>query len=155
MYEIKESKYTDLFELIDEAKKLNAFVQSKEDKMIFLDCMKELENISECYFFLYIKDNSVPIGFAIILPYKDNKILSIGPIYIKEKFQGQGLGKQLVEELIFWAKNNRKIGLFTKTWGENIRSRKIFVELGFSFLKEEKNVRMNGDSTIQYLIKWN
>ena len=151
-YKLKEVKYTSLIEMIYEAKRNNAFIPLKDDDEIFLDYMKQLEGTKGCHFFTFHQIDSQTVGFATILPHKDEKILSIGPIYIMKDFQGQGLGRKLVVELISWAKRSGLKGLFTKTWGENIRSRSIFEGLGFKFKKEKLNDRVNGDSSVHYFL---
>jgi RimJ/RimL family protein N-acetyltransferase len=154
MCKLLEVAYSDLSDLIQEAESLKAFLPSKSNEFSFLDSMGKFEGSSGSHFFLFVQGDAETVGFATILPYKADEILSIGPIYVKKKYQGQGLGKTLVEEIISWAMNRGLKGLFTQTWGENERSRRVFEKLGFKFLGEKPDARVNGDSTIQYMLKW-
>lgn len=154
MYQLREVAYSDLADLIQEAKSLKAFLPSKSDEGAFLDSLRRFEGRSGSHFFLFLQGDAEAVGFATILPYKAAKMLSIGPLYVKKKYQGQGLGKTLVAEVISWAMHRGLKGLFTQTWGENERSRRVFEKLGFEFLGAKPNTRVNGDSTIQYMLKW-
>lgn len=154
MYTLKEAKYSRLSELIDEARLLKAFLPSKNDELLFIDRVQKFERCPGYHFFSYLNNDSEIVGFAMILPYKEKDIRSIGPIYVRKSFQGKGLGKKLVQEVVSWAKRQKLKGLFTQTWGENIRSRRVFEQLGFVLQKEIPDKRVNGDSTIHYLLTW-
>ena len=139
--------------MIQEAKSARAFLPFKDDREPFLDSMGQMEGLADYHFFLLLKDLSEPIGFAVILPHKEEKVVSIGPLYVREQVQGRGLGRRLIEGLIEWAKTKEVRALFTQTWGGNTRARRLLEDLGFQFLREKPDTRVNGDSTVQYLLE--
>ncbi len=149
-----EVAYSALADLIQEAKAVSAFLPLEDDGSSFLDGMGQFEGLPESHFFLFLGGDSEAVGFAAILPHEAEGILSIGPVYVREKYQGRGLGRKLVEEIISWAEDRGSKGLFTQTWGENVRSRRVLERLGFEFLKEKLNTRVNGDSTVQYHLEF-
>ncbi len=141
--------------MIQEAKAVRAFLPFKGNREPFLDSMGQMEGLADCHFFLFLSDQSEPIGFAVILPHKEERVVSIGPVYVREQFQGQGLGRRLIEGLVEWAKIKGVRALFTQTWGGNTRARRLLENLGFQFLREKPDTRVNGDSTVQYLLEIN
>jgi GNAT superfamily N-acetyltransferase len=148
-----EVAYSALSDLIQEAKAMSAFVPLKADESSFLDSMGRLEGFPESHFFLLVRGDSEAVGFAAMLPHEEEETLSIGPVYVREEYQGQGLGRRLVEEIVSWAEDRGGKWLFTQTWGENVGSRRVLEGLGFEFVEEELNTRVNGDSTVQYVLE--
>ncbi len=98
-----------------------------------------------------LDDNSKIIGFITLKTDKE-KVVNIGPMYVAKDSRNIGLGKWQVEKVIEWANNQGMKGIFTKTWGKNVASRKIFDELGFKLKEEKPNARVNGDSTVKYYL---
>ena len=152
-YTLAEGAYSELVDLIQEAKAARAFLPFKGDREPFLDSMGQREGFADYHFFLFLKDQSEPVGFAAILPHKEEKAVSIGPLYVREQFQGRGLGRRLIEGMIEWSKIKEIRALFTQTWGDNTRARRLLEDLGFEFLREKSDTRANGDSTVQYLLE--
>ena len=150
MLKLHVVEYSALDDLIKEAKDSNAFLPSKDDEgIIFLE---EMERIESCHFLLY-KDELYQAGFAVLLPYSEPDMMSIGPTYIKKEFQGHGIGKSLVKDLITYSNEAGLKGLYTKTWGKNKPSRRIFESLGFECVGEKPKARINGDSTVKYFLE--
>lgn len=151
---LKEVTFSDLTDLIREANATEAFLPERGDGESFLyNFLREFEGDRDCHFFALLKDRSQEIGFIVTLPHQEEGTLSIGPLYIGEQYRGMGFGRRLVEELIRWAKAREIRRLFTRTWGGNIHSRRIFEGLLFQLVKEVPDTRINGDSTVQYLLQ--
>ena len=91
-----EVAYSALSDLMKEAMAVGAFLPLKGDEDSFLDSMGQSEGLSGSHFFLFLRRDSEAVGFAALLPHRVEGILSIGPVYVKEKYQGQGLGRRLV-----------------------------------------------------------
>lgn len=94
-------------------------------------------------------DNNIT-GFVSILPSDEVGVMSIGPMFISPKYQGLGLGKLQVEKVMEWAKDKSLKKLYTKTWGQNLRSRHIFESLNFTLQEVVMDQRINGDSSVKY-----
>ena len=154
-YTLAEVAYLELADMIQEAKAARAFLPFKGDREPFLDSMGQMEGFADYHFFLFLRDQSDPVGFAVILPHKEDKVVSIGPVYVREQLQGRGLGRRLIGGLIEWAKAREVKALFTQTWGGNTRARRLLEDLGFQFLREKPDTRVDGDSTVQYLLEVN
>lgn len=147
-----EVSYSELRNLIQEASAANAFLPLKGDEEPFLHSMGRLEGLPDHHFLLFLMDQAEEIGFAVMLPHAEAGVLAIGPLYVGQQYQGQGLGRVLLEEVISWARIREVSGLFAQTWGANTRSRRLLEGAGFEFLQEVPGMRVNGDSTVQYLL---
>ena len=153
-YSLQEVTFSDLTGLVQEAIDTKSFLPLKGDEESFLRSLPQLfGGHPDCRFFVLLENQVQEIGFIVVLPHKEERTLSIGPMYIREQCQGMGLGKHLVEGLIRWAKAEGIEWLFTQTWGENTRSRRVFEGLGFQCVGEEPGTRVNGDSTVKYLLQ--
>jgi GNAT superfamily N-acetyltransferase len=152
-YRLVEAEYSDLSDLIREAKGVNAFLPIKEDEEPFLDSMGQFEGLPDHHFFLFREEGSAAVGFAVVLPHREAGVLTIGPVYVSERHRGRGLGGQMLEELITWSRLRGVRGLFTETWGRNDRSRRLLEAAGFRFLGEKPLTRVDGDSTVQYFLE--
>lgn len=104
-------------------------------------------------FFALLDDAAKAVGFVVILPHQQEGVSSVGPVYVGSGYRGKGLGRRLIEETIRWAKGKEIRRLFTKTWGGNTRSRRLFEGVGFRMVQEEPDTRVNGDSTVEYFLK--
>lgn len=108
------------------------------------------ETFPDFHFFVGETSQGEKLGFISLLPHKEKGTISIGPMYVGRQHRGQGVGKFLVERVIAWARENKFERVFTKTWGQNQGSRKIFRSLSFKQTKETLRARVNGDSTVTY-----
>jgi L-amino acid N-acyltransferase YncA len=154
IYSMQEKTFSDLTALVWEAETAQAFLPLRGDEPpVLYNLLKRFEGHQDCHFFALLKEPSQEVGFIVTLPYKREGTLGVGPLYIREQYRGMGLGKRLVQELIRWARARGVKGLFAQTWGENVSSRRIFESLGFQFVGETPDTRINGDSTVQYLLQ--
>jgi RimJ/RimL family protein N-acetyltransferase len=150
-YTLKETTYPALTPLIKEALETRAFLRLQADPKPFLQMMPRLfAGDPNYHLFALRNDREENIGFIVTLPHADDDTLRIGPIYVAERYRGRGAGRRMVELLIAWAKREGVARLFTKTWGGNAASRRIFAGLGFTCIGEEPHTRVNGDSTVKY-----
>jgi RimJ/RimL family protein N-acetyltransferase len=133
-----------------EADMNEVFLPSKNEPNFKVnDLFMQFYNNNNFHIFTFV-DGIELTGFISILPTKEKHEFSIGPMFIIQRYQGFGLGKKQVIKVIEWAKSNNVRKLYTKTWGHNHRSRSIFQSLGFAFVMEIPNQRINGDSTVKY-----
>ncbi len=95
---------------------------------------------------------SKPASYITALSNKDNNTISIGPMFVSGKHRNSGLGKKQVLDFINLYKNKGANDFFTKTWQNNNASIKIFTDLGFKEIKRHPNDRIDGDSTIDYML---
>lgn len=151
MIDFKEVTIVEALELIKEADDQKAFLPSVSEPNFSVE---EFFNKNSSPNFLLFGSflNKKPAGFISVI-LNENNTVDIGPMYISEIFRGKGLGKLQVEKIVNWAKQNKLKGIFTRTWGKNLASRKIFEDLGFKLVEEKLNARINGDSTIKYCLE--
>ncbi len=92
------------------------------------------------------------VSYITTLSYQDFNSVSIWPMFVSNKVHGKGIGKKQVLDFINLYKNKGTNAFFTKTWQNNNASIKIFIDLGFKEIKRHPNDRIDGDSTIDYLL---
>lgn len=153
IYTFKNIDITQAQDLIQEADEGEFFLSSRSDpKFLVMEFLLEKSKKEGFHLFVAVNSENTQLGFISLFPYKEN-IFAIGPMYIKKEFQGRGIGKFQVVNLMKWAREKGIRELFTKTWGHNTASRKIFESVGFIIDKEILNDRVDGDSTINYKLK--
>ena len=153
-YSLKEVPYSDLTDLMREAMDSQGLLPLTEDVQPFLQVLPELfQSHPDYHPFLFLENETQPVGFIVALPHREPGTLSIGPMYISRQYRGQGLGYRLVEALIQWAKTYGIAFLSTQTWGRNAPSRRIFEKLGFECVGEQPNTRVDTDGTVRYLLR--
>jgi len=147
-----ESKNEQAYLLFVEADKEKSFIPTVDDPNFEVDhFLDQMEKTPGYVLFVTQNEFGDNLGFISVFPHhRDEGVYSIGPMYVKKEFRGKSIGKYQVEKVIEWASNERIKKLHTKTWGNNIGSRKIFEDLGFKLTKEKPNDRINGDSTVTY-----
>lgn len=95
----------------------------------------------------------MPIGFISTFPNKTEGRISIGYAYLKQSYRGQGLGFTMRQNLINWIKNAGFKEVFAKTWKANTAMVHLNEKMGFVLQEEVKNDRIDGDSTLKFLLK--
>lgn len=151
-YIFKEADFNEVIELINEADESNAFLPDINEPDFTVSNFFKSYKGKENFFIFSLIDGEDIAGFISLLPTREGNALAIGPMYIKPGFRGKGLGRIQVEEVINWARCNKIKRLYTKTWGENYSSRRIFESLGFIMIKEIPRRRVNGYSTVKYML---
>ena len=141
--------------LIQEADTSRAFLPSKDEPGFAAYGLLEEFKGRPGYHLFALTDGTNTAGFVSTLPSEKPDTLDIGPMYIRPQSRGQGLGKALVQELIAWTRSNDTGYLYTRTWGGNLPSRRIFEGLGFQLVKEKPGARTDNDSTLYYILDLN
>lgn len=148
---LKEVKVAQATELIQAADIEQAFLPDAKDPNFSVEkFLLSLETLPDFHFFVGTDSQGEKLGFISLLSHKTKGTISIGPMYVEKKHRGLGVGKLMIKQGIAWARENNFNKMFTKTWGQNQGSRKIFESLGFIQIKETLNARVNGDSTVFY-----
>lgn len=129
--ELGARTFYDTFAKDNTPENIDAYLKKSYSAEIQFRELSEPENI-----FLIVESEGIPIGYAqLILNSKDeaikkNKPIEIRRIYASQEFQGQGVGKELMQATIrearqrgcdciwlgVWEKNQRAID-FYKKWG--------------------------------------
>jgi GNAT superfamily N-acetyltransferase len=151
---LREVTFSDLAALIREAVRSGAFLPLKGDAEPFLLSMPRLlEGHPDYHLFVLEANEGREVGFVVTLPHKEAGTVSIGPLYVRERYRGRGWGGQMVACLVAWAGSRGITALFAQTWGKNAASRRILEGLGFRCVGEAADTRVDGDSTIKYRLQ--
>lgn len=147
-----ETSPEQLKSLFAEAETNQAFLASKKEaKKTIRDVTQKMIDEFEAEVFELQNPEGKAVGFAVVFV-KDSSLI-IGPIYIASAYQGQGYSKVLLKHIVRLAKNKNLDSIVTKTWGENKASRHLFQSHDFTQLKEVLDDRVNGDSTVSYMLQ--
>jgi ribosomal protein S18 acetylase RimI-like enzyme len=152
-YTIEEVTYAEILSLARETAETGAFVLRRDDVGApFVLAMGEIfaDHPDFRVFGLREAETGQVVGYGTLLPESAPHALELGPLYIAPDHRGRGWGRRLIKALIAAARAHGARYLHTATWGENARMRHLFDALGFEFVNEEPNARVNGDSTVHY-----
>ena len=69
-----------------------------------------------------------------------NKMVPWLGIGVSDRFQGRGLGNQMMEFAIRLAKEHHKGGILLTTWKDNLRAQRLYQKFGFEIIGQEKNL---------------
>lgn len=142
---------TEMSDLVAESD--NAFLapmsDSSQTTTELLQWMKDEPGFSS----LGYKADGIVISYIIGLGHKNDSTITIGPMYVSREYQRRGLGRRQVVDFIEIAKNDGYKNVYTKTWLGNKASRTIFESLGFVESGITPDDRVDGDSTIKYLLE--
>jgi len=96
---------------------------------------KEINHPESKYYFA--KKNNIPIAYLKInfenaqTELKDPKALEIERIYVHHQYQGQGLGRKLIQKAISIARKKELAYIWLGVWDENIDSIEFYKKNGF------------------------
>ena len=134
-----------------------------ENMRAYLDCAfnisklkAELSNLNSAFYFLY-KDNTIA-GYLKINNFpnqtdiNDNSSLEIERFYILSEFQGQGLGKYLMEKAIKIAIKLHKEYVWLGVWEHNEKAKSFYKKLGFYRIGEH-SFFMGDDEQTDYIMR--
>lgn len=152
---LREVSYAKIKPLAIEVVETGAFVTRRDDDIPFVLSLDEWEGLPGVHFFLVEGENGEPAGFTSLLPPEgeESSDVVIGPTYLSPAFRGRGWGKSMLREVIGWATQGGARCFSSQTWGRNVVMRAIFEDLGFHLLKEILDARINGDSTVFYMME--
>jgi GNAT superfamily N-acetyltransferase/NTP pyrophosphatase (non-canonical NTP hydrolase) len=154
-HSVHEVRALDLAGVLHEAIATAAFVPRRDDTEPFLlFLLAEGDALAGTRFFALHGPTEEVVGFAVILPHDEEGTVSLGPLYVREPERGKGLGRYLVSTVIRWAGLHGARRLFTQTWGRNATARRLFEHLGFRLIHETPDARIDGDSTVDYMLDW-
>jgi ribosomal protein S18 acetylase RimI-like enzyme len=155
-YRLREVAYAELTALVDECVNTQAFLPRIDDETPFILGLPEIFGGHPDFhcFALTMLDGRMA-AFVVVLPPVDGAAgtLVIGPMYVGAAHRGHGLGRRLVAETVAWARARGVRRLLVETWGRNDRARRIFEALGFMCVAEELDTRVDGDSTVSYMLE--
>jgi ribosomal protein S18 acetylase RimI-like enzyme len=153
-YSVQAVAFVDLTELVDETISTGAFIERRDDAdEPFLRAIPEIfgdEPDFRC--FATFDNGDQPVGYVTIFPNAESDALDIGPLYVRKQCRGRGLGRRLMESALEYAREKGVQKVYTATWGENLRVRRLFESLGFEYIRTIPDARINGDSTVEYVL---
>ena len=154
-YSLQEVVFSNLRELVDETINTGAFIERRDDAGgPFLRAIPEIFGDEPDFRCLAVlADGDKPVGYVTILPREDSGALDIGPLYVGTQYRGRGLGRRLMEGALDYARGEGVKKIHTATWGENRRVQRLFESLGFERIREIPDTRINGDSTVEYVLR--
>lgn len=119
------------------------------DPMNFEEFKNELSNSNNIYLVAQLENKIVGICFSQIKEIsnnrimKDRKILNIGDICVDEKYQRNGIGKKLYNQIVQIAKEKNIHNVELMVWNFNKNAIKFYENLGMNVknLKFEQKIR--------------
>lgn len=141
----------DMVDVLREVDETGAFVHSRDEPdFSVVEFLRSFDGAPGFALFAWLEQGQVA-GFISLLP-EDDQSLSVGPMYVRPAFQGQGIGGAQFQAAVDWAQERGARRLWVRTWGGNVRARRVFERAGFSLDREIPDHRVNGDSTVYYLM---
>lgn len=132
LQEISIETFNDTFKDQNSAANMNAYL---ERAFNLKQLEKELSTISSNFFFIYYNDE--PAGYLKVnlndaqSEKMGDESLEIERIYIRNKFQGKGLGKYLINKAIKLAIEQSKKMIWLGVWERNDNAIGFYKKLGF------------------------
>ncbi|SHF42980.1 Ribosomal protein S18 acetylase RimI [Seinonella peptonophila] len=120
LQDISYETFKETFQHLNTSENMEAYLQ-KAFNLKQLE--KELLNVSSAFFFIYVNEELagyLKVNVDIAQTERiENDALEIERIYIRNKFQGQGLGKYLINRGIEIAKAQNKKLVWLGVWEKN------------------------------------
>lgn len=132
LQEISIETFNDTFKDQNSPKNMNVYLESAFN---LNQLEKELSNVSSQFFFAYF--NNELAGYLKVntndaqSEEMGNELLEIERIYIKNKFQKQGLGKYLLNKSIEIAMESNKKEIWLGVWEKNKNAIAFYMKTGF------------------------
>jgi ribosomal protein S18 acetylase RimI-like enzyme len=132
LQKISYETFNDAFRELNTAENIEAYlVKAFNSEQL----KKELSNIFSSFFFIYINEELAGYLKVNINEAQTENIVSealeIERIYIRSRFQGQGLGKNLINKSIEIAKEQNKKKIWLGVWEKNKGAIKFYRGMGF------------------------
>lgn len=132
LQEISYETFNDAFRELNTPENMKAYL---ERAFNLEQLEKELSNVFSSFFFLYFNEELAGyLKVNINEAQTDNIVdeaLEIERIYIRRKFQEQGLGKHLINKGIEIAKEQNKKRVWLGVWEKNMGAIKFYRRMGF------------------------
>lgn len=127
-YEIKEVDFNNI-DFKDLCKKLDdfqndIFPERVSLKMRALDGLEKLEKI------LLMYDENKIIACGALKPVNDNTA-ELARMYTDNNYRGQGLAKNIIKEILKYAKTKGYKKIILDTWKDSTSARNLYASLGF------------------------
>lgn len=94
---------------------------------------ERLERNESVVFLAY--EGEVPVGIAQLYPLFSSvsmqRVWLLNDLYIKEGARNKGFGKQLIQEVIQYAKDSGAKGISLETCDDNIGAQRLYESIGF------------------------
>ena len=149
---IVETTLESILDIVREVDERGAFLVSKDEPdFSTVEFLRAFQKKPGFRLFAWT-EQAQKAGFISILPHSDPHTFYIGPMYIRPSFQGQRLGYAQMAAAVEWARQQGAKRLLVRTWGKNVRARRIIERLGFRLDREIPDARINGDSTVYYVL---
>ncbi len=153
LQELSINTYVQTFEKFNSKSIMKAYLN---DAFNLEKLEKELLNNNSAFYFLYkderlagyLKVNDFPSQTDI----NDESSLEIERIYILSDFQGQGLGKCLMEKAIDIANKKNKSYVWLGVWEHNEKAKRFYKKEGFYKIGEH-SFFMGDDEQTDYLMR--
>ncbi|PLT27622.1 GNAT family N-acetyltransferase [Peribacillus deserti] len=132
LQEISYGTFNETFKHQNSPENMNAYL---EKAFNLNQVEKELSDSSSAFYFVYVNDElagylKVNVGEAQTEEMGGDS-LEIERIYIKQKFQRQGLGKHLINKAVEIAREQNKKNIWLGVWEKNENAIAAYTRLGF------------------------
>jgi diamine N-acetyltransferase len=137
LYEVSRMSYTENFSHHWNEGGLAWYLESVYAKDLF---KADLENASICYYIAFWQD--VPAGFMKLImdsnlpDYTPTRSMEIEKIYVRPRFHGKGLGKELLTIALKRAQENERRLIWLDVIDTNHSAIEFYKKAGFSFFNK-------------------
>ncbi len=115
------------------------------------DYNEYINNTDKVVYLFYHKDKCVG---KVILRKNWNKYAFIESIDVSKHFRGRGIGSELINKSIEWAKKNSLYGLMLETQDNNLLACKFYLKCGFEIGAIDTMLYANFDNNDEKAIFW-
>ena len=97
--------------------------------------LKEIDDINSD--FLFAKNGDLVVGYIKLnyaeaqIVLKDIEAVELERIYVRQEYQGQGIGQLLVEHTLAIAKNRQAPFVWLGVWDKNLKAIRFYERIGF------------------------
>jgi len=133
LVQVSKSTFSTAFEKANNADDFKTYIDQAFSRKTL---SSELNNANTSFYFVF--DNTNLVGYFKLnendaqTDLKTTKSLELERIYILENFQGNGIGKWILEEVKKIAKSKQKKFLWLGVWEENVGAIRFYKKQGFS-----------------------
>lgn len=127
-YEIREANYNDK-DFISLCKKLDDFQNQIFPERISLN-MNALDGLEKLEKVFLMYDGKEIIASGALKPVNED-IAELARMYTNEPYRGQGLAKEIIKQIIKYAKTRNYKKIILDTWKDSTSARKLYSSLGF------------------------
>jgi ribosomal protein S18 acetylase RimI-like enzyme len=117
----------------------------------------ELRNKESAFYFIYADDNLA--GYLKLNEYpaqteiNDPVSLEIERIYVKNEYQGQGIGQRLIDKAVEVALQRQKTYVWLGVWERNEKAQRFYIKNGFYRIGEHSFLMGSEEQTDHLLRK--